>query len=80
MDLNKINFILMKQSFNIYYQYILFIESKYILLIQCLPSLLSPSRQMQLNSKKKFKPTIKTHNKESRDAFIANIKVSFGNI
>ncbi|XP_032682238.1 uncharacterized protein LOC116849316 [Odontomachus brunneus] len=45
-------------------------ESKNILLMQCLPSLLPPSRQVQLGTKK-FKPTIK----ESRDAFIANVKI-----
>lgn len=43
--------------------------------MQCLPSLLPPSRRVQFG-KKKFKPTIK----ESRDAFIANVKASSTNI
>lgn len=43
--------------------------------MQCLPSLLPPSRQVQLGTKK-FKPSIK----ESRDAFIANVKVSSVNM
>ncbi|XP_011704874.1 PREDICTED: uncharacterized protein LOC105460126 [Wasmannia auropunctata] len=45
-------------------------EAKDILLMQCLSSLLPPSRQVQLGTKK-FKPTIK----ESRDAFIVNVKI-----